>query len=171
MIVGEVRIEFGRSLGIRLVRKCVERIPGASFTEIRDMTGLSTGSTHYAIRRLKILGMISEKVFWKNKRYFEPSIQDEEKKIICVLRNRSARRIINVLIDNGGVTSKEVHDALGISYPAVRWHLKRLCECRMLTKSTSGTYIIIDRGKIFEVLASRNIVNKISNNFGSMWEV
>ena len=50
MIVGEVRIEFGRSLGIRLVRKCVERIPGASFTEIRDMTGLSTGSTHYAIR-------------------------------------------------------------------------------------------------------------------------
>jgi predicted transcriptional regulator len=119
MIARRDELTIGSSLSMRIVRKVVEKFPGICFTEIRNFTGLSTGSTNHAIRRLKKLGFISEKIFWGNTRYFVPSIPESERKAICILRNESAMRILEIMFDKKRVTARHIHHILGISYPTV----------------------------------------------------
>lgn len=173
MIAGYVRFAGAQPMSIRLVRKSIEKFPGASFTEIKGLTGLSTGSTDYAIRRLRRFGLILEESFWRNRRYFEPSVQEQDRRIICVLRNRSARKVLETMLKKDSVTAKKVREVLGVSYPTVNWHMRRLAGYGVINKLGDGAYAITDRKKVFEVLGrySESLTDNLANNFGSMWEI
>lgn len=173
MITVQSVLRIRPNLSTRIVRNSVERFPGICFTEIKNFTGLSTGSTSYAIRQLKRLGFISERIFGGNTRYFEPSIPESEKKAICALRNKSTIRILEIMLNNKRVTAKIIHQTIGISYPTVSWHLRRLLEHGIVTKLTDGSYIINSRRDMIMAMRRHeaSLVDKLANNLGSMWEV
>lgn len=172
MISTQSALTTRSNLSTKIVKKAVEEFPGICFTEIKNFTGLSTGSTSYAIRRLKRSGFVSDKIFWGNTRYFEPSIPESEKETICILRNESTTKILEIMLNNKCITAKIIRRSLGISYPTVSWHLRRLLECGMVTKLADGSYIITYRKNLAIVMRKyrSSLADRLANNLESMWK-
>ena len=110
-------------------------------------------------------GLVSNRRDGRNKRYFEPKkFSSIEMKIISVLRNETAGKILTILHDDKSVSHGKLAQRLDISSQALTWHMKQLKENGFVTGLAEGNSIKYSLGETH--LATVKQCIKVTTNSG-----
>lgn len=133
------------------------RTPGLHFREIQRRTKMATGHLIYHLERLCNISAINTKKDGKYLRYYTyEQIENEEIRVIELIRQESVRKILKYLLDNDISNHKKIVDNVGLSASTTSWHLKKLVKEKILGRHIRGRksyYCIIDPklvGQVFE---------------------
>ncbi|MDD4254744.1 MAG: winged helix-turn-helix transcriptional regulator [Methanofollis sp.] len=110
------------------IHACIRDQPGISASRIAGITGISRGTVAYHISRLQAGGMIKKVQNRGNVGFFiaaDDNTTDKEYTLLH-MQNSTEREILFLLLDTPELSQSEIADAIGISRPAVSWHMKRL---------------------------------------------
>ncbi|WP_298667519.1 winged helix-turn-helix transcriptional regulator [uncultured Methanofollis sp.] len=122
------------------IHACIRDQPGISASRIAGITGISRGTAAYHISRLQSGGKIKKVQAGGNVGYFIQVEDDTEDKEYTLLhtQNSTEKEILFLLLDTPGLSQSEIADAIGISRPAVFWHMKRLDFDGVIESARSG---------------------------------
>ncbi|WP_342677701.1 winged helix-turn-helix transcriptional regulator [Methanofollis sp. UBA420] len=110
------------------IHACIRDQPGISASRIAGITGISRGTVAYHISRLQAGGMIKKVQNRGNVGFFiatDDNTADKEYTLLH-MQNSTEREILFLLLDTPELSQSEIADAIGISRPAVSWHMRRL---------------------------------------------
>ena len=98
--------------------------PGVSETDIVNATGFSRGSVSYNLRKLLEDGRVSK----ISSRYYpyDTYPSETEAKAEKVLGNKRRQRIFKIILENPGISQKQLADEMQIPLSTLRWHLGKL---------------------------------------------
>jgi predicted ArsR family transcriptional regulator len=101
--------------------------PGVYMREVSGDLGLSMGVVQYHIWVLSKNGEIEECRTGRYRRFFGAAKYSEiERKVISLLRQGTAGKIIMALTDEGPMPHAHLAAVLGLSSRALSWHVRRL---------------------------------------------
>ena len=101
--------------------------PGVYLREISEDLGLSMGAVQYHTWVLYKNGEIEECRTGRYRRFFGAAkYGDAEQKVISLLRQGTAGKILTVLSEENPKTHMQLVALLGLSSQALTWHMKRL---------------------------------------------
>jgi predicted transcriptional regulator len=116
--------------------------PGINFRGICNSLTLPIGVVQYHLAVLMKGGLVSNRRDGRNKRYFESKkFSSIEKKILSVLRHKTAAKILAILHDDESASHGKLAQRLNISSQALTWHMKQLKEESLVTGRADGTTI------------------------------
>lgn len=107
---------------------CIRKIPGIHLRALSEATGTSLGTLRYHLNVLQENHTITSMNegghlhFYENSGTYTPMQQT----VLRYLRNENTRAILKELLHRHASSRQEIADAVGISAPAVSWHMKRL---------------------------------------------
>ena len=120
----------------------IKNNPGINFRGICNSLTLPIGVVQYHLAVLMKGGLISNRRDGRNKRYFESKkFSSIEKKIISVLRQETAAKILAILHNDESASHGKLAQRLNISSQALTWHMKRLKESGLVTGLADGNTI------------------------------
>lgn len=120
----------------------IKNNPGINFRGICNSLTLPIGVAQYHLAVLTKGGLISNRRDGRNKRYFESKkFSSIEKKIISVLRQETAAKILAILHNDESASHGNLAQRLNISSQALTWHMKRLKESGLVTGLADGNTI------------------------------
>lgn len=104
--------------------------PGVSETDIINATGFSRGSVSYNLRKLLQDGSVSK----ISSRYYPFTVcpAETEAKAEKVLGNKRRQRIFKTILENPGISQKQLADEMQIPRSTLRWHLGKLAEANLI---------------------------------------
>jgi len=101
--------------------------PGVYMREVSEDLGLPMGTVQYHTWMLAKNGEVEECRTGKFRRFFGAGKYSEtERKVISLLRQRTAGKIVTLLSEGQPLTHMKLADLLGLSSQALTWHMKRL---------------------------------------------
>ena len=130
---------------------------------------MSMGSVQYQLFRLEKRGRITSIRRGLYKFYFLSGIfHDNEKDILQVLRQETARQILLFVIEQKNPTQTDIVNTIGISAASVNWHIKRLIIFKLIYEIKDGRY------KRYQLTGgsrdySKYIVDLLKNYYPSIW--
>ncbi len=105
----------------------VKNNPGTHFRGICDNLGLPIGVVQYHLGLLTKAGLVSVRRDKRYRRYFETKrFGENEMKLICLLRQETAGRILAIVSERGSIFRKDLASKLDISSQALTWQINRL---------------------------------------------
>ena len=104
--------------------------PGVSETDIINATGFSRGSVSYNLRKLLEDGSVSK----ISSRYYpyDASPSETEAKAEKVLGNKRRQRIFKTILENPGISQKQLTDEMQMPLSTLRWHLGKLADANLI---------------------------------------
>ena len=104
--------------------------PGVSETDIVNATGFSRGSVSYNLRKLLEDGRVSK----ISSRYYpyDAYPSETEAKAEKVLGNKRRQRIFKIILENPGISQKQLADEMQIPLSTLRWHLGKLEDANLI---------------------------------------
>jgi predicted transcriptional regulator len=147
----------------------IQNNPGCHLRKIREMIGISQGTVQYHTDRLEKMGRITSTRSGFYKYYFPVGIiQNNEKEILQILRQETARQILMFIVERQAPTQTDIVNSIGISASSVNWHMKRLIELRLVEEIREGKY------KRYQLqdrkVSSKYITVLIRNYYPAIWE-
>jgi DNA-binding transcriptional ArsR family regulator len=125
-----------------LVLKYIENNPGAHLRKISQELGLAIGDTQYHLEMLEKSGKIRSRKINFYRRYYSASILGErEEMILAFLRQETAKDILVYLIEHPHSTQSDLADFKRYSSPTISWHMSRLTEAGIVSKTREGKNI------------------------------
>lgn len=124
--------------------------PGVYLREISEDLGLSMGTVQYHTWVLYKNGEIEECRAGRYRRFFGAAkFGDKERKVISLLRQGTAGRILTVLSVENPLTHTQLAALLGLSSQALTWHMKKLeglgiVEAGVFQGQSRRTYRLVD---------------------------
>ncbi|MDU9377076.1 hypothetical protein McpSp1_17220 [Methanocorpusculaceae archaeon Sp1] len=114
--------------------------PGKSQQQIADAMQISRGSLKYHLNRLQDSDEIHQKMHGEYPRYFpsHKGISDKEKVLLSLMSEEKDHLFFQTLLNNSGITRKELATTLEISEATVSWHLSRLENYSLFSTEKSG---------------------------------
>ena len=140
-----------------LVFKYIEKNPGAHLRKISQELGLAMGDTQYHLDILEKSGKIRSRKINFYRRYYSASILGErEEMILAFLRQETAKDILVYLIEHPHSTQSDLAYFKHYSSPTISWHMSRLIEAGIVSKTREGKNIRYsidaDRDKLISLL-------------------
>jgi predicted transcriptional regulator len=135
---------------------CIRKIPGIHLRALSAATGTSLGTLRYHLNILQENHTITSMNegghlhFYENSGTYTPMQQT----ILRYLRNENTRVILKELLHRHASSRQEIADVVGISAPAVSWHMKRLEKDGIVRQERTGRTTRYDLRE--EVLADIN---------------
>ena len=102
--------------------------PGAQQSEIVRATGYSRGSVSY-----NLYGLLRENKIQKVKACYYPAGEKTGSRFAIVLKNPSRRKIVMLVLENPGISQKQLAEKTAIPSATLRWHIRRLTEDGILS--------------------------------------
>jgi DNA-binding transcriptional ArsR family regulator len=125
-----------------LVLRYIENNPGAHLRKISQDLGLAIGDTQYHLEILEKSGKIRSRKINFYRRYYSASILGErEEMILAFLRQETAKDILVYLIEHPHSTQSDLADFKRYSSPTISWHMSRLTEAGIVSKTREGKNI------------------------------
>lgn len=108
----------------------IRSYPGTYFNEIVKRTGLNRGTVRYHVNVLEEQHMIITHKPEGRTHYFQngSTYDEKDKTVIAALTNDTDRQIIQEILNDRCNTNGTLAKTIGISTPAMSWHIKRLME-------------------------------------------
>jgi predicted transcriptional regulator len=149
----------------RVLRYVVEH-PGCYLRQIHKALVVSMGTTQYHLRLLEKEGRIISRKRGFHRYYFPPGIfQENEKNLLEVLSNETAREVLILVIEARNPTQSQIADKIGMSAPSVSWQLHRLTESQVITEVREGKY------KRYQLRGDpRALISLMKNYYPSLWD-
>jgi predicted transcriptional regulator len=147
----------------------IQNNPGCHLRKIREMIGISQGTVQYHTDRLEKMGRITSTRSGFYKYYFPVGIiQNNEKEILQILRQETARQILMFIVERQAPTQTDIVNSVGISASSVSWHMRRLIEFRLVEEIKEGKY------KRYQLqdrkVSSKYITALMQNYYPAIWE-
>jgi predicted transcriptional regulator len=121
----------------------IRKMPGIHLRALSAVTGTPMGTLRYHLGVLQENHTITSLDkgghlhFYENSGTYTPAQQT----ILKHLRNETARAILGELLRGYASSRQEIADAVGVSAPAVTWHMKRLMEDRIVEQEKTGRVV------------------------------
>lgn len=148
----------------RLLR-FIQENPGCHLRQLKKELGLAMGTVQYQLDRLEKAGRISSTRRGLYRYYFPAGVLDDEKGILQVLSQETAREILMFIIERADSTQTDIASKIGISSPSVSWHIKRLTDLGLITEVKEGKF------KRYRLRGdSKMIVALLKNYYPSIWD-
>lgn len=148
----------------RILRYIQEK-PGCHLRQIKGELELAMGTVQYQLDRLEKAGKISSVRRGLYKHYFPVGMLDNEKDILQVLSQETAREILMLIIEKGNPLHTEISEKVMISSASVNWHIKRLTRLGLISEEKEGKY------KRYHLSGdSRPVVALLKNYYPSIWD-
>ena len=123
------RLENPKSRTMQILSYLKEH-PGVSETDIINATGFSRGSVSYNLRKLLEDGRVSK----ISSRYYpyDASPSETEAKAEKILGNKKRQRIFKIILENPGISQKQLADDMQMPLSTLRWHLGKLEDANLI---------------------------------------
>lgn len=129
----------------RTIHKVVAREPGLNWTQLQRKTGLSVGTLMFHLKRLEGAGAVVRKPSTSDNEvlFFTPENEDlwRDPRTRILFGNESTRRIAEIISENPGVSVGEIAEELEVTPAAVRYHISKLDDHRLLEHDKEGRRI------------------------------
>ena len=121
------------------ILKIIMKNQGISVTELEVITKENRSTLRYHLSRLEQEGWIKTVKFGKNRLVF---LNTDDIDLTGVVKGRK-REIVELLKENGGLTSLQIAEELKLNVKTVYHHLKDLTELGVVTKCDDGKYKLV----------------------------
>lgn len=115
--------------------------PGVSISTIADRADVGWGTAVYHLGVLEDNDLVVSMRDGRYKRYYQNGGRfNGTKEALAAIQNETTRDVVEVVIENPGITQTGLCDQLGISAPLAHWHLDRLKEADVVEQERDGRY-------------------------------
>jgi predicted transcriptional regulator len=153
---------------IKRVLHFIQEKPGCHLRQIKKELHISMGTAQYQLARLEKIGKITSTKKGLYKYYFPSGIfQDNEKHILQVLNQETAREILMFIIERKNPTQSDIVNKIGISAASVNWHVRRLIAFKIIDELREGKY---KRYQLYDLDDSKYIVALLKNYYPGIWD-
>ena len=121
----------------RILLNTIREHPGATQSELQKLTGHSRGSVSVNLHHLSMTSKIRKRVQNGKTRYYLACTPDDEMKgfLRKLTTQENPQKILEAIINNPGISQKELHETTGIPKTTLQWHLSQLAKYEAI-KST-----------------------------------
>jgi predicted transcriptional regulator len=139
--------------------------PGCHLRKIKDELDVGMGTVQYHLDKLEKAGRITSQKLSLHKYYFLVGVfKENEKHILEVLSNETAREILMFIIEHQHPSQSEISKHIGISSPSTSWQIKRLRDDRIIDEIKEGKF------KRYRLHGdSQQFVALLKNYYPSIW--
>lgn len=153
---------------IKRVLHFIQEKPGCHLRQIKKELHISMGTAQYQLARLEKIGKITSTKKGLYKFYFPSGIfHDNEKYILQVLNQVTAREILMFIIERKNPTQSDIVNKIGISAASVNWHVRRLIAFKIIDELREGKY---KRYQLYDLDDSKFIVALLKNYYPGIWD-
>lgn len=115
--------------------------PGVSISTVADRADVGWGTAVYHLGVLEDNDLVVAMRDGRYKRYYQNGGRfNGDKEALAAIQNETTRDVVQVVIENPGITQTGLCDQLGISAPLAHWHLDRLKEADVVEQERDGRY-------------------------------
>ncbi len=105
----------------------ISKYPGSYMREMQEKLDMATGQLEYHLKYLEDHKLISSQMSGNKKRYFvEKEVNYPDRKLISILRQKTLRKILIMLIERGKMNFSQIDEEVDLSKSTVSFHLKKL---------------------------------------------
>ena len=150
--------------------------PGLHFREIQRRTKIATGQLTYHLNYLQKVGLIKTENDGEYLRYYaQIQINDEERRVLELVRQKSIRHILLFLLENDNCNHEHLVKDLDIAPSTISWHLKKLIDANILNKEVEGrkSFYSIKNPELIKKVLIKNkdsFLDIVVDRFIEMWE-
>jgi predicted transcriptional regulator len=114
--------------------------PGMSISQLVLLSDMNRGTLKYHLSVLEKSGKVSHIALQGSSLFFENSgkYTELEKRIVQNLKSESKVKIFDYLLKFPMASRMDLADALDVSGPTVSWHMRHLCDERILFENREG---------------------------------
>jgi predicted transcriptional regulator len=157
------------------VHDAISKTPGIHFREIMRVCAVSTGQLSHHLSSLKKLGLIREEKQGRNSRFYPLGLNENERALLGILRNPTARRIIMSLLEKSPKSHKSICASVNLSQSTISWHLEQLKETGVVLMHKKGKehhYFLANPAEVAKTIIShrQSFLDKMVENFIESWE-
>lgn len=135
------------------IYRLVRENPGIHAHEVAERLDMAWGTAIHHLKILEQSGLITAYRDGRYKRFFVVGDQRiQQKEAVALLRNDTARRIVEAVSARPGLIQKDVCDALGVSSSLATWHLQRLAEAGLVIAQRRGRVVHYEPGPAWRAL-------------------
>ncbi|MFO7967924.1 MAG: helix-turn-helix domain-containing protein [Archaeoglobaceae archaeon] len=116
----------------------VQYSPGASIKELEDALDVNRSTLRYHLRILEMRGLVFSRTVGKERLLFQEPLPDSEVNRIAALKSETRKKILELLTDNGELSTKDIAQELGLSPKTVHHHLHILQKCDAIKLTREG---------------------------------
>jgi predicted transcriptional regulator len=148
----------------------IQNNPGSHLGRIKNELHMSSGAVQYHLYRLEKLHLISSTRRGLYRFYFPYGLfQDNEKDILQILGQETARDILLFIIERKSPTQTEIAARMRISPASVNWQIKRLIALNLVHEIKEGKYKRYKLTKTRDSDCSKHILAMLKNYYPTIW--
>ncbi len=158
------------------IYRAIRRFPGIHFRELQRKVGGGTGGLEYHLRYLMKHRLIMVERSGRRTRFFPLELDDHERAILALLRQKNVRRIIIKVLQDKEANHGALVRFLQISPSTVTWHLRKLLDAGILSVKEAGRekrYTVNDPERVTRVILAyrESFLDALVDRFVDAWEL
>ena len=143
----------------------IQENPSCHLRRIKKELDLAMGTVQYHLDRLEKAGRITSQRHGLHKYYFAAGFEENEKQLLEVLSNETAREILMFIVEQKSPSQIEIGEYVGISSASVNWHIRRLEDSKIIDVTREGRF------KRYKLRGdSRQVVAMLKNFYPGIWD-
>jgi predicted transcriptional regulator len=160
-------ISIDNNNNIDRILKFIHERPACHLRQIKKELNISMGTAQHHLYKLEKDGKITAARKGLYKYYFPIGMfQAKEKNLLQVLNQETARDILFYIVEKKNPSQSDIVHSIGISSPAVNWHISRLMELSLINEYKDGKF---KRYKLN--IDSKHLIALMKNYYPSIWNI
>ena len=122
----------------------LEANPGIHLRELQRRLGYPLTTLEYHLDYMARRNIIYKEGDGRFNRFYAKLIEEKDKEVISVLRQRRLREIVLVILGKDGAKFQELKDILGLPSSTLSYYLKRLTDNKIISRQQIGSETLYD---------------------------
>lgn len=155
----------------RLVR-LVEEFPGLHLREIARQAEMSEALALYHLDQLEDAGVVESRTEEQFRRFFPsagPGIEEADRDLMALLRQRVPLQVALLLLDKGEATHGDITKELDLAKSTVSYHLDKLNKAEFVTTTEGGTFRLEEPRRVERLLLRWEPPRSLTDRFTTLW--
>ena len=161
----------------RKIYNIIKKFAGCHFREMERISRLPTGTVKYHLDYLTKHGLVIQIKEGNNLRYFPRDFNFENKKLMSLLRQKSVREILLLVLIHNNCNHQQIANYVKLSPSTVSWHLKKLKEYGIIGFTREGKSahftILSNKEEIINLLITyqESFLDSLVDRVIEMWDM
>lgn len=158
----------------RVIYRAVRDSPGIHFRGLLRELDYAQGTLQYHLGWLVDEGLVQADDDGEYTRYYPAEFEPADRAVMNALRREYSRRIVAVLAAEGPATTSALADRLGRAPSTISWHLSKLNEAGVVTRTRTGQsveYALADCDRVMRLYTvhQRSFTDRLVDNLLGIW--
>lgn len=160
------------ALGIRKrLVQLVEKFPGLHLREIARQAEMSEALALYHLDQLEEAGVVESRTEEQFRRFFPaeaPSVEEEDRDLMALLRQRVPLQIALYMLDVGKATHGDITKELQLAKSTVSYHLDKLANADFVLQE-EGKFRLREPRRVERLLLRWEPPQSLTDRFTTLW--